>query len=177
MNMGELHVELHRRSLRMGNSQKYQTSGVHDARHLISWTDRSAIRVREHPDTATCLAARFFHLAKANTNTPAKCQLYVRSHAHGEMPTLRAITRTRRNATPFALPRNRFPGPGCIGLLGYTHLYLFYGGGHEHSSTKNYLYVTFVTPVLCSYTLSAQVLHPAEKQLTIKCTDLVLLVH
>ena len=118
MNMGELHVELHRRSLRMGNSQKYQTSGVHDARHLISWTDRSAIRVREHPDTATCLAARFFHLAKANTNTPAKCQLYVRSHAHGEMPTLRAITRTRRNATPFALSRNRFPGPGCIWTLG-----------------------------------------------------------
>ena len=88
------------------------------------------------------------------------------------MPILRAITRTQRNATPLRCLETGFPGPGRI----RQHTFSL-EEATSISSTKNYLYVTFVTPVLCSYTLSARVLRPAEKQLTIKCTDLVLLVH
>ena len=97
------------------------------------------------------------------------------------MPILRAITRTQRNATPLRCLETGFPGPGRIGLFFFFFFEETFTFSLEEatsiSSTKNYLYVTVVTPVLCSYTLSARVLRPAKKQLTIKCTDLVLLVH
>ena len=107
------------------------------------------------------------------------------------MPTLRAITRTRRNANPtcdhthtakrysIALSRNRFSGAWAHWTpFFFEETFTFsLEEATSISSTKNYLYVTFVTPVLCSYTLSARVLRPAKKQLAIKCTDLVFLVH
>ena len=94
------------------------------------------------------------------------------------MPILRAITRTQRNATPLRCLETGFPGPGRIGLFFFEETSTFsLEEATSISSTKNYLYVTFVTPVLCSYTLSARVLRPAKKQLAIKCTDLVFLVH